>query len=85
MTPSYLALHREEFTWPAMLPRPPVSSYLTVSPITPCGAGIFSVALVVIRSKERTPGSYPARCPAVFGLSSFAAAKAITQRAFSQG
>ena len=27
------------------------------------------------------PGSYPARCPTVFGLSSFAKAKAITQRA----
>jgi hypothetical protein len=30
----YLALHREEFTWPRVLPPAPVSSYLTVSPIT---------------------------------------------------
>jgi len=30
----YLALHREEFTWPPMLPPTPVSFYLTVSPIT---------------------------------------------------
>ncbi|HQX55527.1 MAG TPA: hypothetical protein PLP07_06340, partial [Pyrinomonadaceae bacterium] len=48
-------------------------------PITPCEAGIFSVALVVIRHK-RTPGRYPARCPLVFGLSSFAFATAIAQR-----
>ena len=43
----YLALHREEFAWPNMLPRSPVSSYLTVSPITFEKAGLFSVALVV--------------------------------------
>ena len=42
-----MALHREEFTWPHLLPDTPVSSYLTVSPITSCEAGIFSVALVV--------------------------------------
>jgi hypothetical protein len=30
----YLALHREEFTWPRVLPPAPVSFYLTVSPIT---------------------------------------------------
>jgi hypothetical protein len=45
----YLALHREEFTWPPLLPDAPVSSYLTISPITSCEAGIFSVALVVVR------------------------------------
>ena len=43
----YLALHREEFTWPPLLPAAPVSSYLTVSPITFEKAGLFSVALVV--------------------------------------
>jgi hypothetical protein len=36
-----------------MLPRTPVSSYLTVSPITSCEAGLFSVALVVIRFHGR--------------------------------
>jgi len=46
---SYLALHREEFTWPRALPLAPVSSYLTVSPITSLEAGLFSVALVVTR------------------------------------
>ena len=49
----YLALHREEFAWPNMLPRSPVSSYLTVSPITFEKAGLFSVALVVNRSLGR--------------------------------
>jgi len=38
---------------------------------SPFRAGIFSVALVVVRRK-RTPGCYPARCPLVFGLSSLA-------------
>lgn len=33
-------------------------------------AGLFSVALVVTRFL-RAPGRYPARCPVVFGLSSF--------------
>ncbi len=48
---SYLALHREEFTWPHLLPDTPVSFYLTLSPITPkLGAGLLSVALVVARS-----------------------------------
>jgi hypothetical protein len=44
----YLALHREEFTWPHLLPDVPVSSYLTISPVTDESAGILSVALVVI-------------------------------------
>lgn len=44
----YLILHREEFTWPRLLPDAPVSSYLTVSPITFFKAGLFSVALVVM-------------------------------------
>ena len=40
MTPPYLVLHREEFTWPRMSPRAPVRSYFkpltgrTISPIT---------------------------------------------------
>jgi len=36
-------------------------------------AGLFSVALVVVLffGKKKTPGRYPARCPSVFGLSSF--------------
>jgi len=33
----YLALHRKEFTWPRLLPNTPVSSYLTISPITLSG------------------------------------------------
>ena len=33
-------------------------------------AGLFSVALVVVRAL-RTPGRYPDRCPMVFGLSSY--------------
>lgn len=46
----------------AMLPRTPVSPYLTVSPITSFEAGLLSVALVVIRfySNARTlSGSLP--------------------------
>jgi hypothetical protein len=45
-------LHREEFAWPRLLPRAPVRSYRTVSPITDSQsepAGLFSVALVVAR------------------------------------
>lgn len=64
----YLALHREEFAWPRLLPTAPVGSYPTVSPITRCRAGLFSVALVVTPCE--VPGRYPARRPVVFGLSS---------------
>ena len=35
LTFPYLILHHEEFAWPRLLPDAPVSSYLTVSPITP--------------------------------------------------
>jgi len=49
----YLVLHHEEFTRPRMLPHAPVSSYLTISPITFFKAGLLSVALVVVRSFER--------------------------------
>lgn len=34
---------------------------------------------------RKVPGRYPARCPVVFGLSSFTFVKAITQRASLQG
>jgi len=47
LTPPYLVLHREEFAWPRMSPHAPVRSYRTISPITRCRAGLFSVALVV--------------------------------------
>ena len=36
----------------------------------PLRAGLFSVALVVVWLYQ-TPGRYPARCPLVFGLSSY--------------
>lgn len=49
----YLILHREEFTWPLVLPQAPVSSYLTVSPIAFFKAGLFSVALVVVCFTKR--------------------------------
>lgn len=54
---SYLVLHHGEFTWPRMLPFPPVSSYLTVSPFTAeqSAAGLFSVALVVICQNGKCP------------------------------
>jgi hypothetical protein len=72
----YLILHHEEFAWPRMSPPTPVSSYLTISPITRTRyigrAGLFSVALVVARACGPAPGSYPARYPTVFGLSSIA-------------
>ena len=69
----YLILHHEEFAWPRLLPDAPVSSYLTISPITSTSeAGLFSVALVVARACRPAPGRYPARCPSVFGLSSSA-------------
>ena len=54
----YLALHREEFTWPRLSPATPVSSYLTVSPITlsgwsilccTCRPRVFTRVPVVIR------------------------------------
>jgi hypothetical protein len=64
----YLALHREEFTWPRLLPATPVSSYLTVSPIASLEAGLFSVALVVIpltRDARTLSGSLP------FGVRTF--------------
>ena len=46
----YLILHHEEFAWPHLSPDAPVSSYLTISPITAEAAGLFSVALVVAQT-----------------------------------
>ena len=43
-------------------------------------AVLFSVALVVVRD-YRTPGCYPARCPLVFGLSSYKFLQAIARLA----
>ena len=79
----YLALHREEFTWPQLLPTTPVSSYLTVSPITL--SGWYILCCTCRHPLSRVPGRYPARCPMVFGLSSFTFVKAITRRASLQG
>ena len=70
----YLILHHEEFAWPRMLPPAPVSSYLTVSPITSTSRGwsVFCCTCRHAGPKARAPGRYPARCPLVFGLSSAA-------------
>ena len=75
---SYLVLHREEFAWPQLLPTTPVSSYLTVSPITVISYikleiqndGWPVLCCTCRHSPKRMPGCYPARCPKVFGLSS---------------
>jgi len=48
----------------------PVSSYLTVSPITLSGWSVLCCTCRHIFSN--VPGRYPARCPVVFGLSSSA-------------
>ena len=61
--PPYLVLHREEYAWPRMSPHAPVRSYRTVSPITRCRAGLFSVALVVAPQTRKS-----VRRPAVSGL-----------------
>src|SRR5690349_599807 len=53
ITLSYLALHREEFTWPTMLPQPPVSSYLTFSPITSISRG-WSILCCTCRSPDKS-------------------------------
>lgn len=68
----YLALHREEFTWPPsvttdageLLPHRFTHHLRSIR----SGAGLLSVALVV--TPFEVPGRYPARCPKVFGLSS---------------
>jgi hypothetical protein len=52
-----------------VLPRALTRSYRVVSPITLTGWFVF--CCTCRRSGYRTPGSYPARCPLVFGLSSY--------------
>ena len=55
------------FTWLPVLPREPVSSYLTLSPLpSHVEGGLLSAALAV----GYPPGCYPASCPVEFGLSS---------------
>lgn len=72
----YLVLHHEEFTWPRLSPATPVSSYLTVSPIALAISNLkssgqeYSLLHLSSPSVRGVPGSYPARCPMVFGLSS---------------
>ena len=66
----YLVLHHEEFTRPRVLPLAPVSSYLTVSPITRTSSGWSAFCCTCRHPPKRVPGCYPARCPMVFGLSS---------------
>jgi len=75
-TRPYLALLRAGFCLPRPLPaarcaltapfHPYPPSLLALRPRTPAG-GIFSVPLV---RRVAPPGSYPAHCPAEFGLSS---------------
>jgi hypothetical protein len=65
---SYLVLHHEEFTQPRLLPNALTRSYRVISPITLAGWSIF--CCTCRRLKNQTPGRYPARRPAVFGLSS---------------
>ena len=70
---------------PWLLPVTPVSSYLTISPITSCEAGILSVALVVARKMRARPDVIR---PAALWCSDFPpllVAKAITRRASLQG
>jgi hypothetical protein len=82
---SYLVLHHEEFTRPHLLPDAPVRSYikfLRTAPFHPSptettnslkkriGWSIFCCTCRH-RIKNPAPGRYPARCPTVFGLSSF--------------
>jgi len=84
----YLVLHREEFTWPRLLPGAPVSPYLTISPITAMYCRMLACrnrqtnslsytaglfsVALVVTGRVCGPGRYSARCPAVFGLSSLA-------------
>jgi hypothetical protein len=66
-------LHREEFTQPHLLPNALVRFYRTVSHITFHLKRLFFSLLHLSSSGflSLTPGRYPARCPSVFGLSSF--------------
>jgi len=80
----YLALHREEFTWPIPVTRHAgelLPHHFTHHPLR----GWNTLCCTCRRALTRTPGRYPARCPTVFGLSSFTFVKAITRRASLQG
>lgn len=64
----YSVLLRMGFTWLPVLPREPVSSYLTLSPLPPENRRRFTFCGTFLGV---TPtGRYPASCPAEFGLSS---------------
>ena len=77
--PPYLVLLRVGFTMPPSLP--PERCALT-APFHPYlgsarnPGGMFSVALAVLQPLRCNPGRYPAHCPAEFGLSSPAFARA---------
>jgi len=64
----YSVLLRMGFTWLPVLPREPVSSYLTLSPLPP-GYRRRSALCGTFLGVAPT-GRYPASCPAEFGLSS---------------
>ena len=81
----YLILHHEEFTWPPhvatgageLLPHRFTHHHSKRNPITNPKLEWLVCSLLHLSSFElnRTPGNYPARCPMVFGLSSFAQGK----------
>jgi len=56
-----LALHREEFTWPPLLPAAPVSSYLTVSPFAFLGPvySLLHLSSAVFAAARMLSGSLP--------------------------
>jgi len=56
------------FAWLPVLPREPVSSYLTVSPLPPVTWRRFAFCGTFLG--VTLTGCYPASCPAEFGLSS---------------
>src|SRR6476619_5342535 len=66
----YLALHREEFTWPPLLPDDAgelLPHRFTHHSTRRWG---WSILCCTCRHPQKEgPGSYPARCPMVFGLS----------------
>ena len=84
-----LALHRVGFTVPRPLPGRAVGSYPTVSPLpvlrlAACGATSSHRRSVLCGTFHRlaAPGSYPAPCPAVLGLSSTGARPAAVRTCF---
>jgi len=56
------------FTWLPVLPQEPVSSYLAFSPLPPADRRRYIFCGTFL--KVTLTGSYPASCPAEFGLSS---------------